>query len=158
IERVAHTALRLYEVLFRRMLVAYPPGNDDFQTFLSSRPLRRALLEAAAQRIGFHQVTPLYTEPRDDELTRTYNDPSRGFLKAVCALSLLAAQGHPGHPLYAMAVEQPDLPVTMTTLNALRNRGAHAERDAANPHDAQWCRQTAAAATRALLTLPEPHV
>ncbi|ASW55777.1 hypothetical protein [Plantactinospora sp. KBS50] len=157
LERVAHTTLRMYEVLFRRMLVAYPVSPETFESFRRNRSLRRAMLEEAAQRIGFHQVTGLYSGVTENELTKTYQGQGHSYLKALCALSLLAAQEHADHPLRAMAAEQPDLPVTLTTLNALRNRAAHAGRDAANPQDAQWCRASAAAATRALLTLPEPR-
>ncbi|MEH0576760.1 MULTISPECIES: hypothetical protein [Streptomyces] len=156
-ERVVHTALRLHEVLFRRMMVAYPVSHGTFQTFKNSPTLRRAMLESAAQSAGFHSVTQLYSGVRDDELTKTYRDPQRGFVKAMFALSLLAAKEQAGHPLRAIAVRQPDLPITLTVLNGLRNRGAHASRDATNPHDAQWCREAAASAARALLQLPEPR-
>lgn len=157
IERAAHTALRLYEVLFSQMLVAYPLRRDQFDSFLHSRPLRRAMLEQSAQGLGFQHVTALYANVRDDELTRTFDDPSHGFVKAMFPLALLAAPNHDDHPLRRMAAEQPDLPVTLTTLNALRNRAAHAGRDAANPYDTGWCREAAASATRALLSLPDPR-
>ncbi|MFH8490289.1 hypothetical protein [Streptomyces longisporoflavus] len=156
-ERIVHTALRLYEVLFRRMMVAYPVNDGTFRTFKNSPTLRRAMLEDAAQSVGFHGVTRLYSGVRDGELDGSYRKPEEGFLKAMFPLSLLAAKEHADHPLRPMAVEQPDLPLTLTVLNPLRNRGAHAGRDATNPHDAQWCRDAAACAVRALLRLPHPR-
>jgi hypothetical protein len=156
-ERIVHTALRLYEVLFRRMMVAYPVSDGTFQTFKKSPTLRRAMLEEAAQSVGFHGVTRLYSGVGDKELTDAYRKPDEGFLKAMFALSLLAAKRYADHPLRSMAVQQPDLPLTLSVLNPLRNRGAHAERDATNPHDAQWCRDAAACAVQALLRLPQPR-
>lgn len=156
-ERIVHTALRLYEVLFRRMMVAYPVSDGTFQTFKNSQTLRRAMLEDAAQSIGFHGVTQLYSGIGDKELTGAYRKPEEGYLKAMFALSLLAAKEYDDHPLRRMATQQPDLPLTLAVLNPLRNRGAHAGRDATNPHDAQWCREAAACAVHALLRLPQPR-
>jgi hypothetical protein len=157
VERIAHTALRLYEVLFRRLLRTYPLSPTQFGSYLRVRQLRRALLEQAAQSLGFHQVTAFYTGIADDELRKTQESSDKAFLKSMFVLSLLAATEYPDHPLRAMAQQQPDLPVVLTTLNELRNRGAHADRDATNPHDTGWCRQAAACATAVLTRLPEPR-
>ncbi|MEU8001134.1 hypothetical protein AB0B66_08250 [Catellatospora sp. NPDC049111] len=157
VERIAHTALRLYEVLFKRLLRMYPLSPALFDSYMGNLQLRRALLEKAAQSIGFHQVTTFYTGVKDQELRKTQESSERAFVKAMCVLSLLAATEYPDHPLRAMAQQQPDLPVVIATLNQLRNRGAHASRDATNPHDTDWCRQAAACATTALTRLPQPR-
>lgn len=158
VEAVAHLAYRLYEILLCRMGTAYPLSQRTFTTFKDAGPpLRRALLETAAQSIGFHGVTRLYTGVSDDELKRTYNDPRKGFVKAACALSILAATEHADHPLRQLAAEHPDIPMALDVLNELRNRVAHGARDAPNPDDTQWCRELAASAVRALLRLPEPR-
>ncbi|WP_127508186.1 hypothetical protein [Actinoplanes solisilvae] len=156
IERVAHTALRLYEILLRRMLILFPLHPDTLQSFAGAAPLvRRAMLEKAAQGLGFHSVASLYVEVDKRDLRKANGDPSKSFVKAMLPLSVLAAASQNSHPLRAMTATQPDLPVTLRTLNDLRNRAAHAGRDATNPHDTTWCREAAAAAVRGLLLTPE---
>jgi hypothetical protein len=154
LEKVAHNALRLYEVLLRRVVHAYPLPEADLDAYWNrARALRLATLERAARQVGFQRADKLYA---DGNPRRTWNDPTKGFVKELVTLCLLAAVNRPDHPLYRLAQEHPDLLATLKVLGELRNRGAHGSRDAGPRHDAAWCRQVGAAAVRELLRVPPP--
>jgi hypothetical protein len=155
LEHVAHIALRLYEVLLRRVAHAYPLSEADLAEYTSAT-LRRATLEQVVRQVGFQRANSLFANVSDKELKSTLKDPSRGFVKALITLCLLAAADRPDHPVRRLAERHPDLLGSLLILNELRNRSAHGSRDPGPRHDAEWCRAVGAAAAGELLRVPPP--
>jgi hypothetical protein len=151
LERIAHAAFRLHEVLFRRMVAAYPPA----ERLPAQDATRRAMIERAAQSIGFHAVHPLFRNVLLKDLNDSAGRPDRGYVKTLVCLALVAADRNAQHPLRGLARQRPDLLVALGALNELRNRGEHGSPDPGSPTDAAWCRDLGILAARGLLELSE---
>ncbi|MFC4998428.1 hypothetical protein ACFPIJ_11345 [Dactylosporangium cerinum] len=155
LKRLAHQALAMYEVLLPRLLHAHPLPQQTLDNYLAvGVKLRRAMLERTARDVGFERADDLFGSVTDSELTKTNDNPAKGYVKGLMTLCLLAVPAWPDHPLRRLARQHPDLLGTLQVLNTLRNRSAHANREAGPRHDADWCRAVGAAAASALLEVP----
>ncbi|GAA3201672.1 hypothetical protein GCM10010468_14980 [Actinocorallia longicatena] len=148
---VAQVSYQLYEVLFRELVVAFPPPSHLGSTASATSS---AVVDKAALEIGFQSVPSLFRVDLG-QCFRNLNADKNLFLKEAGVLACAAAPAHsPAHPLYALAQSRPDLLSDLATLGQLRNRAAHADGEPATAEDARWCRDLAALAVRTLLLLP----
>jgi hypothetical protein len=152
LERVVHATHRLYEELFRRLAVAYPVTVESVSNAASAAELNKSLIKEAAHGVGFQAVPSLFFQNLV-EAARKLRAREELLLKFAAPLTFVAAYKNPGHPLYRMAAQRPDLLSALETLGKLRNRVSHGGRDPSAAEDSQWCRDLAANALPELIPL-----
>ncbi|MEU6035972.1 hypothetical protein ABZ801_11230 [Actinomadura sp. NPDC047616] len=153
LERVAQNSYRLYEILFRKLVDAYPPPTERLTGARRTAEYNRAVIEESAHRIGLRSVPALFHTDLVGAAARLNRPDANLYVKDAAPLCLLAAHDNADHPLRRLAARRPDLLSALATLGGLRNRAAHAGRDPSTRHDAPWCRELAALAVRELIPL-----
>lgn len=163
LEAVVRETFRLYEHLFRRMVREYPPPETWHGIRLSNNNTRRALLRDYATRTGFDLLPAWFPGVSGEESKyRAARAKAVGedhtYLKDLVGLLLVAAADsnsahRDDHPLRTLASRCPTALNDLVTLNGLRNRGSHSDRDASVEDDVEWCRGLAIAAAQAVLTM-----